>query len=47
MANLLENINIPPCIWFEGGDKRNAIASIAAGILVGACRNVLPVILWM
>lgn len=34
MANCLENINIPPCVWFEGGDKRNAIASIIAGFLV-------------
>lgn len=32
MASLLENI--PPCIWFEGGDKRNAIASIIAGTMV-------------
>lgn len=34
MSSLLENINIPPCIWFEGGDKRNAIASIISGIMV-------------
>lgn len=34
MANCFENINIPPCVWFEGGDKRNAIASIVAGFLV-------------
>ncbi|GLV39694.1 uncharacterized protein CBL_08240 [Carabus blaptoides fortunei] len=33
MASLLENMNIPPCIWFESGDKRNAVASIVAGIL--------------
>ncbi|KRT84383.1 hypothetical protein AMK59_2587, partial [Oryctes borbonicus] len=28
-----ENVNIPPCVWFEGGDKRNALASILAGFL--------------
>lgn len=32
--NCLENVNIPPCVWFEGGDKRNAFASILAGFLV-------------
>ncbi|KAI4469150.1 small membrane protein-related [Holotrichia oblita] len=31
--NCLENVNIPPCVWFEGGDKRNAFASILAGFL--------------
>ncbi|XP_017769798.1 PREDICTED: transmembrane protein 50A [Nicrophorus vespilloides] len=33
MSSLLENLNIPTCIWFEGGDKRNALASIFAGFL--------------
>lgn len=32
MSGCLENL--PPCVWFEGGDKRNAIASIVAGFLV-------------
>lgn len=22
------------CVWFEGGEKRNAIASMVAGVLV-------------
>lgn len=34
MAGCLENVQLPPCVWFEGDDKRNAIASIVAGILV-------------
>ncbi|KAK6621054.1 hypothetical protein RUM43_011358 [Polyplax serrata] len=29
----LENLNIPPCVWFQNGENRNAIASIVAGIL--------------
>lgn len=29
-----ENINIPPCIWFQADNKRNAVASIGAGSLV-------------
>lgn len=33
MAGCLENIQLPPCVWFEGDDKRNAVASIVAGIL--------------
>ncbi|KAF6211545.1 hypothetical protein GE061_012058 [Apolygus lucorum] len=24
---------MPPCIWFEGGDKRNALASLLSGTL--------------
>lgn len=35
MASCLENIQIPTCLWFESGDKRNAIASMVAGTLVG------------
>ncbi|XP_054262215.1 transmembrane protein 50A [Macrosteles quadrilineatus] len=31
MASCLENL--PPCIWFEGGDKRNALSSMLAGFL--------------
>ncbi|XP_065168581.1 transmembrane protein 50B [Atheta coriaria] len=35
MSTILENIGerLPPCIWFDGGDKRNAIASIISGFL--------------
>ncbi|KAJ8686697.1 hypothetical protein QAD02_022491 [Eretmocerus hayati] len=33
MAACLENIQIPSCVWFDGGDKRNALASMLAGIL--------------
>lgn len=31
MASCFENL--PACVWFEGGDKRNAFASILAGFL--------------
>lgn len=41
MASFLENINMPPCIWFEGGDKRNAITSIISGILVKSVTRVI------
>lgn len=34
MASLFENFSIPPCIWFEGGDKRNALAALLSGFLV-------------
>lgn len=33
MASCFENIQIPPCVWFEGDNKRNALASILAGTL--------------
>ncbi|KAK5648744.1 hypothetical protein RI129_003636 [Pyrocoelia pectoralis] len=33
MSNLCENISIPPCIWFEGDNRRNATASMIAGFL--------------
>ncbi|KAJ3648997.1 hypothetical protein Zmor_000905 [Zophobas morio] len=33
IGDCFENINLPPCIWFEGGDKRNAYASIISGFL--------------
>ncbi|XP_018331681.1 transmembrane protein 50B [Agrilus planipennis] len=33
MANLLENLNIPPCIWFEGEARRNSTVSILSGLL--------------
>ncbi|KAL1131875.1 hypothetical protein AAG570_011486 [Ranatra chinensis] len=31
MASYLENL--PACVWFEGGEKRNALASMLSGIL--------------
>jgi hypothetical protein len=34
MSGCFENINFPACEWFEGGDRKNAFASIASGILV-------------
>lgn len=34
MAGCFENVQLPPCVWFEGDDKRNAVASIIAGVLV-------------
>ncbi|XP_059479939.1 transmembrane protein 50A isoform X2 [Neocloeon triangulifer] len=33
MSGCFENINFPACEWFEGGDRKNAFASIASGIL--------------
>lgn len=33
MAGCFENVQLPPCVWFEGDDKRNAVASIIAGLL--------------
>lgn len=33
MASCFENIQMPACEWFEGGDKRNAVASIVAGVM--------------
>ncbi|KAK0078246.1 hypothetical protein PV325_002778 [Microctonus aethiopoides] len=33
MASCLENIQIPSCVWFEGGEKRNALMSMLAGTL--------------
>ena len=30
----LENVQIPSCVWFEGGEKRNALMSMLAGTLV-------------
>jgi len=37
MAGCFENVQLPPCVWFEGDDKRNAVASIVAGVLVSIC----------
>jgi len=34
MARCFENVQLPPCVWFEGDDKKNAVASIVAGVLV-------------
>ncbi|KAJ8968319.1 hypothetical protein NQ317_007390 [Molorchus minor] len=33
MCDCFENISMPPCVWFEGGDKRNAYASMLSGFL--------------
>lgn len=33
-GSCVDNINIPPCVWFAGGEKRNAVASMVAGALV-------------
>ncbi|KAL3287631.1 hypothetical protein HHI36_002100 [Cryptolaemus montrouzieri] len=32
LGDCLENLNIPPCVWFEG-DRRNAYAAMVAGFL--------------
>lgn len=40
ISDCFENINMPPCVWFEGGDKRNAYASMLAGFLVSFLYNV-------
>lgn len=34
ISDCFENISIPPCVWFDGGLKRNAYAAILAGFLV-------------
>ena len=34
MTTCLENIQIPPCMWFESGEKRNTLVSMLAGTLV-------------
>lgn len=31
--NCLDNVTIPTCVWFESDEKRNAIASMIAGLL--------------
>ncbi|XP_066603113.1 transmembrane protein 50A [Prorops nasuta] len=33
MSSFLENIQIPNCVWFESGEKRNALVSMLAGTL--------------
>ncbi|KAG5891660.1 hypothetical protein JTB14_020078 [Gonioctena quinquepunctata] len=33
IGNCFENITMPSCIWFDGGDKRNAYAAMLAGFL--------------
>lgn len=38
-GSCLDNVNIPPCVWFAGGEKRNALASMVAGILVSDSFN--------
>ncbi|XP_044746694.1 transmembrane protein 50A [Coccinella septempunctata] len=32
LGDCLENLNIPPCVWFEG-DRKNAYAAMVAGFL--------------
>lgn len=32
-----ENVSMPSCVWFEGGEKRNIIASIFSGLMVCIC----------
>lgn len=34
IGDCFENINIPPCIWFEGGNRRNSYAAMLSGLLV-------------
>ncbi|XP_061729982.1 transmembrane protein 50A-like isoform X1 [Cydia pomonella] len=31
--NCFENVTVPNCVWFEGGERRNIFASMAAGFL--------------
>ncbi|XP_026273987.1 transmembrane protein 50B [Frankliniella occidentalis] len=33
LGSCLDNVTIPPCVWFAGGQKRNAVASMLAGVL--------------
>lgn len=33
LSGCCENMNLPPCVWFEG-DKRNAYAAIVSGFMV-------------
>jgi hypothetical protein len=33
MASCLDNVQIPSCVWFEAGEKRNALMSMLAGTL--------------
>jgi len=37
IASRLDNLNLASCAWFPQSEKRNAIASIVAGLLV--CHN--------
>lgn len=34
MTSCFENMQMPSCVWFEGGEKRNALISMLAGTLV-------------
>ncbi|XP_029175323.1 transmembrane protein 50A [Nylanderia fulva] len=33
MTSCFESMQIPSCVWFEGGEKRNALVSMLAGTL--------------
>ncbi|XP_077264472.1 transmembrane protein 50A [Temnothorax americanus] len=33
MTSCFENMQVPSCVWFEGGEKRNALVSMLAGTL--------------
>ncbi|XP_012062090.1 PREDICTED: transmembrane protein 50B [Atta cephalotes] len=33
MTSCFENMQMPSCVWFEGGEKRNALISMLAGTL--------------
>lgn len=34
LTDCFENLSMPPCIWFEGGNRRNSYAAILSGLLV-------------
>lgn len=36
-----ENISMPNCVWFEGGERRNVLSAMAAGFLVSTYYNFL------
>lgn len=33
MSSCFENVQVPTCVWFEAGEKRNALISMLAGTL--------------
>lgn len=34
LTDCFENMNVPPCIWFDGGNRRNSYAAMLSGFLV-------------
>lgn len=34
IGECFENVNMPPCVWFEGGSRRNSYAAMLSGLLV-------------